>query len=61
MLVEEDEIERRKKGGPPKYPDHQTPWQEIYRDHVGHMSDGGILENAVEYQKVKKLIPRDNH
>tara|TARA_B100001741_G_scaffold45236_1_gene33147 strand:- start:873 stop:2654 length:1782 start_codon:yes stop_codon:yes gene_type:complete len=61
MLVDEKEIELRKKDGPPKYPDHQTPWQEIYRSHVGHMSDGGTLENAVNYQKVKKTIPRDNH
>ncbi len=61
MLVDDHEIEQRKKNGPPKYPGHQTPWQEIYRDHVGHMSDGGVLENAVSYQKVKKEIPRDNH
>ena len=61
MLVDDQEIEQRKKNGPPKYPEHQTPWQEIYRDHVGHMSDGGVLENAVSYQKVKKSIPRDNH
>ena len=61
MLVDQDEIENRKKDGPPKYPENQTPWQEIYRNHVGHMSDGGILENAVNYQKVKKSLPRDNH
>ena len=61
MLVDQDEIENRKKDGPPKYPKNQTPWQEIYRNHVGHMSDGGILENAVNYQKVKKSLPRDNH
>ena len=61
MIVDDQEIEQRKKNGPPKHPDHQTPWQEIYRDHVGHMSDGGVLENAVSYQKVKKSIPRDNH
>ena len=47
MLVDQDEIENRKKDGPPKYPKNQTPWQEIYRNHVGHMSDGGVLENAV--------------
>ena len=52
---------RLKKDGPPKYPEHQTPWQEIYRNHVGHMSDGGVLENAVAYQKVKNSLPRDNH
>ncbi len=61
MLVDHDEIENRKKDGPPKYPENQTPWQEIYRNNVGHMSDGGILENAVNYQKVKKSLPRDNH
>ena len=61
MLVAPDEIENRKKDGPPKYPEHQTPWQEIYRNHVGHMSDGGVLENAVAYQKVKNSLPRDNH
>ena len=61
MLVDQDEIENRKKDGPPKYPEHQTPWQEIYRNHVGHMSDGGVLENAVTYQKVKNSLPRDNH
>ena len=61
MLVDQDEIENRKKDGPPKYPEHQTPWQEIYRNHVGHMSGGGVLENAVTYQKVKNSLPRDNH
>ena len=61
MLVDDDEIQERKKSGPPKFPCHQTPWQEIYRNHVGHMADGGILENAVSYQKVKKSLPRDNH
>ena len=61
MLVDQDEIENRKKDGPPKYPENQTPWQEIYRNHVGHMSEGGVLENAVNYQKVKKSLPRDNH
>ncbi len=61
MLVDQNEIENRKKDGPPKYPENQTPWQEIYRNHVGHMSDGGVLEKAVNYQKVKKSLPRDNH
>ena len=61
MLVDHDEIENRKKDGPPQYPQNQTPWQEIYRNNVGHMSDGGVLENAINYQKVKKSLPRDNH
>ncbi|WP_425100153.1 IlvD/Edd family dehydratase [Tropicibacter sp. S64] len=39
----------------------QTPWQEIYRRHVGQLADGGCLELATAYQKVAKALPRDNH
>lgn len=40
---------------------HQTPWQEIYRTHVGQLSEGGCLELATAYQKVGRDLPRDNH
>lgn len=40
---------------------HQTPWQEIYRQHVGQLADGGCLELATAYRKVAKDLPRDNH
>lgn len=40
---------------------HQTPWQEIYRQHVGQLSDGGCLELATSYQRIHTELPRDNH
>ena len=40
---------------------HQTPWQEIYRTHVGQLADGGCLELATAYQKIRHDLPRDNH
>jgi len=40
---------------------HQTPWQEIYRKHVGQLADGGCLELATCYRQVAKDLPRDNH
>jgi len=40
---------------------HQTPWQEIYRTHVGQLAEGGCLELATSYHKVAKDLPRDNH
>jgi len=40
---------------------HQTPWQEMYRQHVGQLAEGGCLEFAVEYQRIVKDLPRDNH
>ena len=61
MNVSEDVITERKKGGVPPYPESQTPWQEIQRNYVGELADGAVLENAVKYQKVKNVLPRDNH
>ena len=61
MIVSLEEIEVRKKDGVPSYPASQTPWQEIQRNYVGELANGGVLENAVKYQKVKKDLPRDNH
>lgn len=40
---------------------HQTPWQEIYRKHVGQLSDGDCLELAAAYQRIRNELPRDNH
>jgi dihydroxy-acid dehydratase len=46
-----------------KYPDHQTPWQEIQRGIVDELSEGMVLKPAVKYQRIAetKGIPRDNH
>ena len=67
MLVPEDELAARRAaleaaGGFP-YPASQTPWQEIYRQRVGQLSTGGILEGAEKYQRIAQTmgLPRDNH
>ena len=61
MLVDEEEIEKRKAQGVPDYPDSQTPWQEIYRNGVSQIDKGAVLEDAVKFQDVKKDLPRNNH
>ncbi len=60
-LVPADEWAARKAAWTPPEIVHQTPWQEIYRTHVGQLADGGCLELAVKYRQVHKAIPRDNH
>ncbi|HZR02912.1 MAG TPA: IlvD/Edd family dehydratase [Burkholderiales bacterium] len=67
LLIGKEELERRhaelaKQGGY-KYPDHQTPWQEIQRGMVDELSEGMVLKPAVKYQKIaeSKGVPRDNH
>lgn len=60
-LVPEAEWEARKAAWTPPEIHHQTPWQEIYRTHVGQLADGGCLELATAYQKIRHELPRDNH
>ncbi|MFZ4807021.1 MAG: IlvD/Edd family dehydratase [Hyphomicrobiaceae bacterium] len=67
ILISADELEKRraalKASGGYKYPDHQTPWQEIQRGMVDELSNGMVLKPAVKYQRIAetKGIPRDNH
>lgn len=60
-MVDEAEWQQRKQDWVEPTLVHQTPWQEMYRMHVGQLADGGCLELATAYQKVAKTIPRDNH
>jgi dihydroxy-acid dehydratase len=60
-LVDEDEWKARQAAWVQPELKSQTPWQEIYRTHVGQLDAGGCLELATAYQKVAKVIPRDNH
>ena len=60
-MVDEAEWQARKDAWTPPEIHNQTPWQEIYRTHVGQLADGGCLELATAYQKVARDLPRDNH
>jgi dihydroxy-acid dehydratase len=63
MLISDAELAERRRNL--KLPDfvNQTPWQELYREHVGQLASGGVLEMAVKYQRVAERygVPRDNH
>jgi dihydroxy-acid dehydratase len=60
-LVPEAEWAARRAAWTPPELHHQTPWQEIYRTHVGQLADGGCLELATAYHRVAQDLPRDNH
>jgi dihydroxy-acid dehydratase len=67
ILISKAEYERRraalKRRGGYKFPEHQTPWQEIQRGMVDELSHGMVLKPAVKYQRIAltKGVPRDNH
>ena len=67
MLVDAAELKARRealtKSGGYKFPEHQTPWQEIQRGLVAQLDEGMVLKPAVKYQRIAqtKGLPRDNH
>lgn len=60
-LVDDAEWQARRANWSPPALHHQTPWQEIYRAHVGQLSEGGCLELATAYQRIRHDLPRDSH
>jgi dihydroxy-acid dehydratase len=67
MLIAPDELERRRArlaaSGGYRFPDSQTPWQELYRQTVGQHATGACMELAVRYQDivVRFGTPRHSH
>ncbi|KAH7361746.1 dihydroxy-acid dehydratase [Plectosphaerella cucumerina] len=67
MLVSDEELKARREAlvaaggfsGPPS----QTPWQDIFRREVGGLSEGMVLKNSVQFQRIaqRHRAPRDNH
>ncbi len=67
ILISDAELARRRAeleaSGGYRYPQHQTPWQEIQRSMVDQFSEGMVLKPAVKYRDVARSagVPRDNH
>ena len=63
LLLEDEVIRERLKKNNYKYPDNQTPWQEISRKFTGQLSEGACLNLEESYFDIatSKGIPRDNH
>jgi dihydroxy-acid dehydratase len=61
LVADEAEIARRWAEHTPLELVHQTPWQEIYRANVGQLEQGGCLELACKYQRIARVLPRNNH
>lgn len=61
-LVDVVEIERRKAEGlAPPVPESQTPWEELFREKTGQLSEGGVMEFALKYRGTSRKLPRHNH
>ena len=61
VVLDDSALKSRWEGWTAPELEHQTPWQELYRGHVGQLGEGGCLEFATHYQKTSRVLPRDNH
>lgn len=66
MLVPLEELAERaaklEAAGGYTYPEHQTPWQQYFRELVGQFDTGMTLRDAPKYQDIaRKTMPRDSH
>jgi dihydroxy-acid dehydratase len=67
MLVGDEELAARRRAleasGGFRYPESQSPWQEIQRLSVGQADTGAVLEGATKYQRLaqKFRAPRHSH
>ncbi len=60
-LVDEAEIARRREESPPVPPVSNTPWEELYREKVGQLAAGGVMDFALKYRGIAAKTPRHNH
>jgi len=67
VLLDAAELSERQRqlreSGGFRFPESQTPWQEVQRAAVGQFEGGAVLEAAVKFQKIARTkgTPRHNH
>jgi dihydroxy-acid dehydratase len=63
LLLTEEEMAERRAALKPYELRNQTPWQQLYRERVGQLSDGACMDFATAYQDVANEagLPRHSH
>ena len=61
VLISDAELAQRWSELDKKELKHESPWQELYRAHVGQLDTGACFEFAVKYRDLRKTIPRHSH
>lgn len=61
VLLSDAEIAERRAGLRPFEINNNSPWEQLYREHVGQLETGACLDFAVDYHDIRKVIPRHSH
>ncbi len=60
-IVDPAEIARRRLEPLPDIPASNTPWEELFREKTGQLSEGAVMEFALKYRQTSRDLPRHNH
>jgi len=63
VLLDTQELDRRREDTPPFKAINQTPWQEIYRKTVTQLDEGAVMNTDTEFVKIIEThgTPRNSH
>jgi dihydroxy-acid dehydratase len=61
LLVSGEEIAKRRAALAPEKLHNDSPWQQLFRAHVGQLETGACLDFAVGYRELRKTVPRHSH
>jgi dihydroxy-acid dehydratase len=61
LQVSDEEIQKRRAALPPEKLKNDSPWQQLFREHVGQLDTGACLDFAVSYRDLRKTVPRHSH
>ena len=61
VLLDEEEIARRRDTLKTAPPENHSPWEQFYREHTGQLETGACLEFATAYHDLRKVVPRHSH
>src|SRR5207245_7300257 len=56
VLLSAEEIERRRKNLTPLPIRNDSPWQELYRNHLGQIATDACLELAVSDRDIREVV-----
>ncbi len=61
LQVSDEESARRRSLLEPAKLQNDSPWQQLFRAHVGQLETGACLDFAVGYRELRKTVPRHSH
>jgi dihydroxy-acid dehydratase len=61
VLISDEEIARRRAALEQPELRNDSPWQELYRSHVGQLETGACFDFATKYRDLRRVVPRHSH